>query len=294
MSVRSEALRPAALPRRAVDACLWAAVAALFAPLAVALWQVWSRHPYGGHGMLAPLFAGVLVWRDWAAIRAVPRQTDVRGAALIVMAALALALGLQMGSLSLQVLALIGALAGVVWLRHGAAMLGRTLYPIVLLLLMLPLPTAAAAVVSPSLQLTVADMSGRVLGALGVPFFHDGARIELAAVTLEVAEVCNGLRFAMALLTLSLAQARLMHLQPVLAGVVVASALPMALAANVGRVVAIAVAVYYGGTSWASGPGHHAIGKAVWLAAVAMSIGWTVFLARTGPARDRSRRKPCV
>jgi exosortase len=132
------------------------------------------------------------------------------------------------------------------------------------LVLMVPLPRPVVAAVTSEVQLFAAATAGWALELFGVPFLLEGTWIVLPGITLEVAEVCNGLRFLMALVVLTLAFAQVTQRTVPRRIVLVASAVPVAILANAARVAVIAVGAYLVGPEVASGTIHHLIGKAVW------------------------------
>lgn len=285
--MRPDAASLLSAPTRWKAACAWLALAAVYVPAAAALHQLWIHHPYAGHGPLVPCYAALVLWRDRAALRAARRDGDRQGLHLVGLALFTLAMGAASGNVYLQIVSLVPAIAGMVLWLYGPICLRLAAFSIALLALMLPLPVAVVAAVTSDLQVLVADLASRVLAVVGVPFYHDGVRIELEAITLEVAEICNGLRFFMALLTLALVLAKVVPHAWMPGLVLVASSLPLALAANVVRVVAIATAVYYGGVEWASGAGHHLIGKVIWVLALAALLAWSWLIARLESRRQR-------
>jgi exosortase len=289
--MRSERLQAGLLAPSQVPAAACVLLAIVYAPTFVALWGEWMSHPYGGHGIFVPAFAAVLAWRERDALRASAGPGSRWGIALFACALAMLLVATAAESTLGQALSFLPACAGLVLALYGAAFLRKSLLPILLLALMVPVPRGIAGRLTPVLQEAVATQAVRVLSVLGVPFFQDGLHIELSAATLEVAEACNGLRFFMALLTLAIVTAAIAQRSLVAKALVVLAAAPVAFAANVARVVSIGVAVHFLGPEWAGGPRHHALGKLVWLVAVAALLAVSGTLA----AADRAvsgRRRP--
>ncbi|MGH9337856.1 MAG: exosortase/archaeosortase family protein, partial [Vicinamibacteria bacterium] len=157
------------------------------------------------------------------------------------------------------------ALGGLVLTFLGREWLRAAAFPLAFLFLMVPLPHALVAGVTSHLQHFAASFAGSVLALLGVPSFQQGIHIFLPGITLEIAEICNGLRFLLALLVLTLAFAELTLPTPQRKAALVLSVFPVAIVANATRVAVVALAAHYWGPEAASGPIHHAIGKAVWI-----------------------------
>ena len=126
-----------------------------------------------------------------------------------------------------------------------------------------------------------------MLRLLDLPVYQRGVVIELPAMTLQVAEACNGLRFLMALLVLTAAFAQVTQRSVPRKIALVASAVPIAIAANAMRVAAIAIGVHYVGPAAASGTIHNWIGKGVWGITLIPLIGLAWLLARGGMSKAR-------
>jgi exosortase len=175
-----------------------------------------------------------------------------------------LVLGRWGESLLVQGVSLVITVAGLILWGFGVRCLREAAFPVAFLLLMAPLPRAMVDTLTLDLQLFAAGFAGAALEQLGVPFYLNDTTIALSTITLNVAEVCNGLRFLLALLTITIAFAQLTQRSLARKVLLVASAVPIAILANAVRVATIAAGVYYIGPQVASGLIHHLIAKGVW------------------------------
>ncbi|PYQ16184.1 MAG: hypothetical protein DMF80_06170 [Acidobacteria bacterium] len=231
--------------------------------------------------------ARFLLWADRHRLAAVPRRR-APGGALVVLGALGvLAAGRSLSSIMLEGISLVVAVAGLVLWAQGPRRLRAAAFPVAFLVFMLPLPRSIVRAVTPDLQNLVARFAGVVLSAVGVPHHQYGIVIELPRSTLEIAEGCNGLRFLMALVTLAAALAQATQRTLTRKVVLAAFAVPLAILANAGRVVAVCLAAYYVGPQ-AAGMPHHTIGKGVW----ALTLLPLLFLAAALRRHRRERRGP--
>ena len=254
----------------------------IYAPVLTEMARIWWTHPYAGHGMFVPLFSAFLLWVDRDRLRAVTGQRDPTGMLVILLGLGVLWLGGWAESLLVQGLSVVVAVAGVVLWGFGARCLRRAAFPVGFLLFMVPLPQLVVDAVTLDLQLFAAGFAGGALGLLDIPFYQTGVFIELPTITLDVAEVCNGLRFLMALLVLTLAFAQVSQRSLPRKLVLVASAIPIAILANAVRVATIAAAVHYIGPQVARGVIHHSIGKAVWALTLIPLVALGLILRRGG------------
>ncbi len=221
-----------------LDRVVYLALAAAFLPALGTLARVWGATEHQSHGFLVPLVAGWIAWgtRDrWGRLE---RAIDARGAVLLALALALYALSLLPGSASGQGLALVAALTGAVWWREGRDACARW-------------PSRSRSCSSwcrsrpngsPRLRvqllLFVSWASEGVLRVLGVEVLRQGNVIVLeGGASLMVAEACSGLTAILTLLPIAVLIAYLSPLSSTRRVVLVALALPIAMAANLLRVV---------------------------------------------------------
>ena len=271
----------------AVSSPRWTAAVVLAALVAV-YWDlfgrmahVWWNHEYAGHGMFVPLFSAVIAIGDRDRLSKFAERGSWRGLAVIALGLGLLRAGAALGSLLLEGLSVPVVVGGLVLLAFGARTLVRAAFPVAFLGLMVPLPQAVAEAVTIHLQVFATNVAGLVLRLFDIPFLRDGVVIELAGVTLQVAEACNGLRFLIGLVVLTLAFAQItqdrLWQKLALAG----AAVPMAVMANAVRVAGISTAAHFYGPE-ALGSPHLLIGKVVWIGTIGGLVALGLGLRRLG------------
>jgi len=270
-----------------------AVLAALYVPAMVEMVNVWRTDTYAGHGMFVPLFSALIAWTERDRLRAATGRGHPAGIAVILAGVGLLALGTLEQSLLLKGLSVAVVVAGLVMWSFGGRCLRAATFPVGFLLLMAPLPPAVVAAVTLKIQVFAAAFAAAAARLLDVPVYQTGVTIELSSLTLQVGEVCNGLRFLMALVVLTAAFAQVTQRSVPRKMVLVASAIPIAIFANATRVAAIALGVHYIGPEAASGTIHNWIGKGVWGLTLIPLILLGLLLARTG-AQTSSRLKEKV
>jgi len=263
------------------------ALAVLYAPAVGDLVQAWQQDTYAGHGMFVPLFSVLIAWIERDRLRAAAGPGHRGGLAVIGAGLALLALGTWSDSLLVKGLSIAVVVAGLVAWSFGWPCLRAAAFPVGFLLLMAPLPQAVVAAVTLKVQLFAAAFAVGMLRLLDLPVYQRGVVIELPAMTLQVAEACNGLRFLMALLVLTAAFAQVTQRSVPRKIALVASAVPIAIVANAMRVAAIAIGVHYVGPAAASGTIHNWIGKGVWGITLIPLIGLAWLLARGGMSKAR-------
>lgn len=255
-------------------------LAAAYWPTLAAMAYQWQHDTYSIHGMFVPLFSAHFIWTDRDRLREAVGPGSSWGLPVMLAALLLLVVGHASDRLLAQGVSLVVYLVGAVAWIFGERVVRAAKFPLGFLLLMVPFPHAIVSVVTGSLQLFAARVADAALSLSGVPFFRSGVYIHLPTITLEIAELCNGLRFLLALLVLTIAFAELM--QPTLTRklLMVLSAIPIAVAANAVRVAVVSVGAYYIGHEVATGTIHHTIGKIVWAFTLLPMAAVAIFLKR--------------
>jgi exosortase len=217
----------------------------------------WSTDANYSHGFLVPLIS--LYFANLAAARG---PVPVRGGAVLGTALLAAGVLVKLATVIVIVgtlgdLALLVALAGLVALLAGTAALRRYGFAILFMVFMIPMPVALYTTIASPLQLMVSRLASVVLIVTGVPVLTEGNMMTLpGGVQMFVAEACSGMRQLTGFLALTAAVAYLARRPLWYRAGVVLSAVPIAMTANVARVVLTGYIMYYINPRYASGTYH--------------------------------------
>ena len=254
----------------------------VFAPALVALVQAWTRFDYLSHGFLVPVVA------LWAFYRERPRRAgleaapDRRGLGVLGLALATYLVGLMAGEITLQGVALVASVVGLVLYSRGARWLRALAFPVGFLIFMVPPPSSWITPAIVRLQLLVSSASIAVLQAFSFPVTRDGNVLTLpGGETLFVAEACSGVTSIITLVPLAvlLSHFTLRRWGPRL--VLYASVVPLAMAGNLARVVATVVAALEIGTERATtGPPHEAAGLLTYVVACGLMLALGGLLRR--------------
>jgi len=198
--------------------------------------QWWTDDNYS-HGFLVPLFSAYLMWQRRTALAATPIRGHWSGWPLLVAGIGCLVLGDLAAENFLLRSSLILIVGGLVLIHLGPAAFRLAAFPLAFLFFMIPLPATVFYKIAFPLQTLAAANSARVLDLLGVPALLDGNVIHLSRVSLGVAEACSGIRSLISLLALAVAWAYLTLPSLATMSVLVASAVPITIAANAARIV---------------------------------------------------------
>jgi exosortase len=219
--------------------------------------HTWMTDENYSHGFLVPLLS--LYFANEAAKRGpIPNRMGVGGGIVLIglsvvgrLVTIVVPVGVA-GDVSL----LLG-LAGVVSLITGAESLRRFRFALLFLIFMVPLPIALYSAIASPLQLLVSRIAAGVLNAINIPVLCEGNEMTLpGGLRMFVAEACSGMRQMTGFLALTTAVAYLSNRPAWHRFIMVAASMPIALTANLVRVVLTGVIMYHVHPKFASGAFH--------------------------------------
>lgn len=219
--------------------------------------HAWSTDENYSHGFLVPLIS--LYFANQAARRG---PVAVRGGTVVGLLLLAVSLLGRLAMVLVPIpflgdLAFLLGLAGIGALVLGTEALKRYWFAIFFLIFMVPLPIALYAKIASPLQLLASQLATVALNATGVPVLCEGNMMTLpGGVQMFVAEACSGMRQLTGFLALTAAVAYLSARPWWYRATVVASAMPIAITANVARVILTGYVMYFIDPHYASGTFH--------------------------------------
>jgi len=231
----TRAAAPSALPWPKI-AWFGALLLACYAPLLWGLARQWATAGDMSHGFFVPLVAGIVTWRRRAEILATPASTNYCGLALAAWGGVQMILGALAAQSFAARTAFLVSLTGAVLFIGGARILKIVAFPLFLLAFMFPIPAILYARITLPLQLFASSVAEWILSALGIPVLRDGNILELASQKLSVVDACSGIRSLVSLAFLALVYAYFFDRRVWMRWVLLASTIPIAIAANAARV----------------------------------------------------------
>ena len=207
-------------------------------PNLVSMATKWSKDARYSHGVLVPVFAAVL-WRmrmPEGTSRAI--GANWLGLALIVVGASVQLLGSLIFLEWLETASLLFYVAALVALWGGASILRWAWAPVAYLVFMIPLPYKVETSMGWPLQYTATVTSTFLLQTMGLAASAEGNTIVLPHGRIGVVEACNGLGILFTFFATASAVAMAIDRSFWQKALIVASAAPIALVANVTRITA--------------------------------------------------------
>jgi len=225
----------------------------LYYPIIKFLVQDWDSNPNYSHGYIVPFITAYLVWERRKKLALIKPSPTASGIFLLLAGVLTLFLGHIGAELFLQRFSIILVINGLVLFLLGCSYFKTLLFPISFLIFMVPLPATIFNTIAFPLQLLAANVSTVLISTIGIPVFRDGNIIQLAGITLEVAEACSGIRSLITILTLATIYSYFMEKRRWKQLILVFSSLPIAIVTNSARVTLTAILAHYFGASAADG-----------------------------------------
>jgi exosortase len=236
-----------ALSSRLWLALVGGALALLYAPTVLWLFGRWTMSVWQhAHGLFIPPLVGWLVYQELRRTSHLPRTSSAWGFLLLVPALVLHVLDTGMQTQLLSAASLVLALPGLALLFLGVPRTRTILFPLLFTGFALPIPLAFTEQLHIVLRHVTTDLTVPVLSALGISLFAQGTTIHFANGTVEIADACSGfstlyasMAFAFLLAYFSPSTRRRV--------MVLALAAPIAIAANVARMVVLLVMVVWQG-----------------------------------------------
>jgi exosortase len=248
--------------------------------LALALWLYssilfhltlqWLRDPNFSHGFLVPAFSLLVLWRDRQRLLNLPLSPSSAGLWIMAGALCMLVVGVLGAELFLSRLSFVPLIASFIVLFWGWKHLRIALFPVLFLVFMIPLPAIIFNQITLPLQTIASKLAATALPFFGVPVLREGNIIKLPAMALEVADACSGIRSLLSLITLAVICGYTIRERPGTWLVLVAAAVPIAIAANCMRIVGAGLLVQYWNPDKAEGFFHTFSGWFMFLFSVAL------------------------
>lgn len=242
--------------------------AAAYYPVLVGLVSAWQSSDDYSHGFLILPICGYLLWQKRDSLRDIPLAPAWAGLILTAFS-LGVYLFARLAEIyTLASLSLIPVIAGMIISLFGWRMCKECLFPLFLLLFMIPVPAQIYSALTIPLQLFVTKVVVQISPLLGIPIYNEGNVIHLPEQTLQVVQACSGLRSIMTLLTLGAVFGYMSLRSNLLRGGLLLAGIPIAIAVNIFRVLAMVVGFYFFNVDLTAGTAHTAFGVIIFAAAL--------------------------
>jgi exosortase len=223
--------------------------------------QEWSRES-GVHEPLVIATGGWLIWRDLQGLKPLLKRGSPAVTAAILVPSLAIYIfGTSFDFLILQAAGLYGAGIACTYDVIGGAVLKRLWFPLFYLVFALPAPGWLLDQATAPLKELASTMSTHLLDLFGVPIVREGVTLFVAQYQLLVEDACAGMNAILGLTSLGLFYAYLQHgASWRYCAALAVFIIPIALLANVVRIIILVLITWQFGNEAAQGYLHGAAG----------------------------------
>jgi exosortase len=234
----------------------------------------WTIDPNYQHGFLIPVISAFCIWQKRKEVRSLSLQpTFGGGMALLCLSMLLYVLGTAAAEWFISRLAMLLCLIGLVICFGGRSLFKVIWFPILYLIFMIPLPYVVYYRFSFPLQQAASFGAFHTLGMLGIAGLKEGNILHFPGYSLEVIEACSGLRSMMVLMALAGLVAYSAQLSNTLRWLLFFAAVPIAVIANIARLLIVATIGVFHSAEAAESFLHEASGILVFLCGLFLLTG---------------------
>lgn len=195
---------------------------------------------YYGHGFLIPIVSLYVAWQRRELLKKTEISSEAFGLIIVAVAIFAHIMCALLKVYFISGFSFIFAIYGLVLFFFGREMARNLIFPIFFLLAMVPLPLVLIGNLTVKLKLFAAQCATVILNKIGFPSMRDGSIIRMPNSYIAIEAPCSGLRSLISLLTLGLIFAFAARISYIKKGLLLLSAMPIAIAANIVRVIMLA------------------------------------------------------
>lgn len=197
----------------------------------------WSNSPEYSHGYLVPLFSLALLWTKREQLHAEKLGVNYWGLILLILAITMRLTAARYYMEWFDILSILPFIAGIVLLAGGWHALYWSSTSVAFLAFMLPLPFTLEVALRDPLRKIGTQVSTYVMQTCGLPALAEGNVILVNDARIGVTEACSGMSMLMVFFAFSTAMALFIKERPIWEKMlVIASAIPIAIFANVTRI----------------------------------------------------------
>ena len=252
----------------------------LFFHTFVDLVRDWNDNPNFSHGFLIPVITAYMIWHKKEELLKEPVKPNFLGLP-VILAGMALHIVGNIGAEFFTMrFAIVVTALGLSILLFGPRISLIIIVPIAYLLFMIPIPAIIWNKIALPLQLFAAELTTRVVQAIGITILREGNVLHLANTTLEVVDACSGLRSLTSLLALCAAFAYIAPMKLISKWILFFAAIPIAILVNIIRLTFTAIMARRFGAQVAEGFLHDMSGLLIFVLAFVLVFLLYMLLSR--------------
>lgn len=265
---------------------------ACFHPLYSELANTWLNHSNNSHGLLVPFISLYFIYEKKEQLGEVEVTPFYLGAVFLLISMAGYLISLAGGIAFIARIMLVLSLISLILFALGKEVFKVIFFPLFFLLFMVPIPESFVALVSLPLQGFATTISAAIIKAFSIPVYQEGNMLYFAQTQLEVAQACSGIRSIVSLTMLSFIFVYLSKRGFSQKLILLLSAIPIALIANIIRVSGTGILAHFYGSIVAQGFLHEFSGLAVFVFGFLVLMLEFSLLNKYAEDREREAAKP--
>ena len=203
----------------------------------------WIEDSNYSHGFLIPIVSAFLIWKKREQLKAVTFKKDNAGLMLLILGLILFVVANGAAEYFTIRFSFVFCLFGLTYYLFGREVIKETWFPFFILLFMIPVPYVLYYAITFPMQTLATKITVVILNTLGMNAIRQGNIIHITGHTLEVAEACSGIRSLISLLALGAIYAYTTQKRFTAQLILFLSTIPIAVIANVFRVLVTSVMV---------------------------------------------------
>lgn len=237
-----------------------------YIPTFIWMYERWTTtDTYYSHGFLVPFVSAFIIWLKRSELKKLTPHPSSKGWLFFLAGILLHTLSVLFKVSFSSGFALMLILPGIILLTLGNDYFCALSFPVFFLAFMIPLPEVAIVNLSFRLKIFAAQISAFIINAIGVHATREGSIIKTAHAQLMVEDPCSGIRSLIALIALGALMAYFSNLSKFKKVILFISSIPIAIATNIIRIVALSLASEIYGEKSATGIFHDTMGILVFV-----------------------------
>lgn len=221
----------------------------LYIPTGHWLFDSWLSNPYYTHGFLIPAVSGFIIWRKRREL-ILAKPLNI-GVVVLAVGALIYIMGSLQDIRSLTAFSFLIVLSGLILYFYGTKAMRSLAFPLAFLVFMIPPPFLDKW--GFYLQFTSLHSSATLLDWMGFSVTTNGTEIALSGATFTIGIPCSGMNTLIALLALSAVFTYILSGPIYKRAILFVIAFPIAILANILRIVSIILVAHYYNAKFATG-----------------------------------------
>ena len=226
----------------------------LYLPTFVWLVNLWLTDPYYSHGFLIVIISGVIAWRNLVKYNnGYEIEPESYGIYLFAFGLFLYAIGYIKVFPFLTAISFLFTASGLILYLYGKLLMRALLFPIAFLIFAIPLPVELLSKVAYQMQSLSASYAASIIALMGIPVERLGAEIHLQNASFIVGAPCSGMNSLISLLALVTIFVYILKCPLYKKATLLLVSVPIAIFANILRIVSLLLIAENYGADTASG-----------------------------------------